>query len=300
MGAKPDQTAIGVGSLIAVTVVWAFSFGLIGKALVDHDPIVIGVIRLLAALLCFAPFLRLRKISPRSFVELAVLGALQFGVMYVCYLTSFQYLEAWQVALFSALTPLWVAAIDAAIRKRFEIRFFLAAALSVTGAVAIRAESVPEGNFFKGFLLMQVANIAFAGGQVWFREWKFRNPDRLEREVFGVLYGGALLFTVLAGLISGSFSQFPQLTSSQWGIVLYLGVVASGLGFFFWNFGASRVSAGFLAASNNLLVPLGVFVAIWINNSKPDWISLSLGSVLIGVSLLLGQKRSSKPVDLNP
>lgn len=34
----------------------------------------------------------------------------------------------------------------------------------------------------------------------------------------------------------------PQ-TTLQWGILVFLGVVASGIGYFMWNYGATQVDA---------------------------------------------------------
>jgi len=285
------QSGTGVAALLLVTLVWAFSFGIIGKTLSGVPPLFIGAVRLLIAGLCLLPFLRFRSVSSVGRLELGAIGALQFGVMYLCYLSAFQYLEAWQVALFSVFTPIWVAALDAAIKREIVGRFFLAAILSVVGASVIRAEGVPRGEFMTGFLLMQLSNIAFAGGQVWFREWKFRHPDTSEKEVFALLYLGALIFTLIAAGISGAFSPLPQLTAGQWGTLVYLGIVASGLGFFLWNYGASRVSAGFLAAANNLVVPLGVVIAIILNKSEPNWLTLTAGALLIVGGLLVGKNR---------
>ncbi len=284
----------GMGALLLVTLIWGFSFGIIGKALKDIDPLFVGTVRLLAAAVCFIPFLKLRGIPGRQIFELGALGALQFGLMYICYLSAFQYLEAWQVALFSVLTPLWVATIDAAIRHRFAWRFFAAAGLSVLGAAIIRIAEGDQGQFFTGFLLMQLSNLAFAGGQIWFREWKFRNPGITEKEVFGLLYLGALVLIIATGLILGSYAPLPQVSPGQWTVLLYLGIVASGVGFFLWNYGASRVSAGFLAASNNLVVPLGVLVAILLNKSEPNWGTLSAGSALIVGGLIVGCKRETQ------
>ncbi|MBC2602840.1 DMT family transporter [Puniceicoccus vermicola] len=293
MKSAPSQTALGTGALLLVTLIWAFSFGIIGKALAGLDPLFIGTVRLVVAGVCFAPFLRIGQRSWAQKFELAAIGALQFGVMYVSYLSAFRFLEAWQVALFSVLTPLWVTVLDAALRRQFKLRFFAAAFLSVVGAVFIEAQGVPQGEFLTGFLLMQLSNLAFAGGQVWFRQWKFRNPETREKDVFALLYVGGLAFTVLMALIFASYTPFPQPTLAQWAVLLYLGVVASGIGFFLWNFGASRVSAGFLAASNNLVVPFGVLIAIVLNKSEPNWATLALGSILIVCGLLIGRKRRS-------
>jgi len=281
----------GVAALLAVTLIWAFSFGIIGKALVDVPPLFVGAVRLLVASLCFLPFLRLKGRSLAGRWELGAIGMVQFGIMYLCYLSAFQFLEAWQVALFSVFTPLWIAGLDALIRRDITGRFFLAALLSVAGALVIRVEALPRGDLLTGFLLMQLSNLAFAGGQVWFRQWKFRNSETPEKEVFALLYLGALAFTLLAAAVSGRLAPWPTLTGIQWATLVYLGLVASGLGFFLWNYGASRVSAGFLAAANNLVIPLGVLFAIVLNRSEPDWLTLLPGSTLIAAGLLAGRRR---------
>lgn len=294
MRAAAPREAIGVTALVAVTCVWAFSFGLIGRFLSGVDPFFVGTVRLGVACACFLPFLRLRGHPVREIAGLASLGAVQFGVMYVSYLSAFRFLEAWQVALFSVLTPVWVAAVDALLRRRWEGRFFLAAILSVAGAAAIQAEGLPRGDLLRGFLLMQLANLAFAGGQVWFREWKRRHPETPEREVFALLYGGALLCAAGAAIAAGTLGPIPDLSGTQWAVLLYLGLVASGLGFFLWNYGASRVSAGFLAAANNLVVPLGVVFALALGRSEPDWIPLAAGTVLVALGLVVGRKPAGR------
>lgn len=284
--------AKGVTALFGVTLVWAFSFGLIGRFLSGLDPLFVAAVRLLLAALCFLPFLRLRGISPAEGTGLAILGAVQFGVMYIGYLSAFRYLEAWQVALFSVLTPLWIAAIDGILRREWRPRVFAAAVLSVAGAAVIRADGVPAGDFWTGFLLMQIANLAFGGGQVWFRRWKLRNPDRRERDVFGLLYLGALALALAVSLPAGAFSGTIPLSAAQVLALGFLGLVASGLGFFFWNYGASRVPVGFLAAANNLVVPLGVALAIVLNRSEPAWSSLAIGSALIAAGVAAGARRA--------
>lgn len=51
----------------------------------------------------------------------------------------------------------------------------------------------------------------------------------------------------------------PQ-TTLQWGILVFLGVVASGIGYFMWNYGATQVDAGTLGIMNNMHVPAGLLV----------------------------------------
>ena len=77
----------------------------------------------------------------------------------------------------------------------------------------------------------------------------------------------------------------PSLT--QWGVLIWLGVVASGLGYFLWNKGACLVDAGILAIMNNALVPAGLIVNLIIWEKTSNYLLLFVGSLIIGLSLYL-------------
>lgn len=281
-------------ALFAVTLIWAFSFTLVGHYLRAVDPALTAAIRLILATLCLLPFLRWSALRWRGRGELLMLGALQFGVMYVCYLAAFRHLEPYLVALFSIFTPIWVSLLAIGFERRGWLRPVAGALLAVAGAWVIRGGAWAGSDFLKGFVLMQVANFAFAAGQVWFRQWKFRNPGLAERDVFAwPLLGGALL-AVGGWLLTGEGWVNPA--PVEWLVLVYLGVVASGLGFFLWNYGASRVSAGFLAAANNLVVPLAVVVAFAWGGRPPTWAEFLCGSLLIAAALAITAKRTRFPL----
>jgi drug/metabolite transporter (DMT)-like permease len=75
---------------------------------------------------------------------------------------------------------------------------------------------------------------------------------------------------------------------------VYLGVIASGLGFFLWNKGATKVDAGILAIMNNALVPAGLIVNLLIWNRDADLVRLSIGGGILLFSLIL-HERWGKP-----
>ena len=83
----------------------------------------------------------------------------------------------------------------------------------------------------------------------------------------------------------------PAPTHTQLAILVYLGLVASGIGFFLWNRGARLVSAGQLAVMNNLKIPLGVAVSLLIFRETAGLYSLLAGSLLIAVALLPVRKK---------
>jgi drug/metabolite transporter (DMT)-like permease len=73
--------------------------------------------------------------------------------------------------------------------------------------------------------------------------------------------------------------------------------VASGIGFFLWNKGASKVNPGTLAAFNNAVVPLAILCSLFVfGESKTIGLEngarLALGSCLIGWGVILGRKKT--------
>ncbi len=271
--------------LLGVTLLWAFSFSLIGEYLsgrVDSDFAVLS--RIVLAGLLFLPFTRLFGVQRQLVLGTILVGALQFGVTYLCLYRSFAYLTVPEVLLFTITTPLYVTLIDDALYRRFNPVALVAAGLAVIGAGIIRYDGLTEGYLF-GFLLLQVANAAFAAGQVGYKHLMQRNPtDIPPYRLFFHFYVGALLVALPSWLVFGNPDMMPD-TAVQWGVLLWLGFAASGVGLFLWNRGACLVDAGTLAVMNNALVPAGLLVNLLIWNRDADLGRLALGGTVIALSL---------------
>src|SRR5688572_361347 len=123
--------------LIVVSLIWAFSFGLIKRYLVGVDSTFVSAVRLGLALLVFLPFLKLRGLAPRLVLTMAAIGAVQFGVMYLAYIESFRYLRAYEAALFTITTPLLVTLIADALDRTLRPRALAAAVLAVVGTAFV-------------------------------------------------------------------------------------------------------------------------------------------------------------------
>ncbi len=87
-------------------------------------------------------------------------------------------------------------------------------------------------DYWLGFLVVQGANLCFALGQVGYRRLSAGLPDALPRlSVFGWFYLGAVAVAVPAFLVLGDTTALPT-TGLQWGVLAWLGLVASGWGIF--------------------------------------------------------------------
>ena len=180
--------------LVFVTILWAFSFSLIGEFLagrVDSDFAVLT--RVLIAALVFLPFLRWRGVPAALRLGILGTGMLQFGITYLCLYRSFGYLTVPEVLLFTIFTPLYVTLVDDALARRFSPVALLAAAIATVGAGIIRYDGLSQ-DFITGFLLLQVANFTFAAGQVGYKHLMQRYPLEIPPfRTFGYFFLGALL-----------------------------------------------------------------------------------------------------------
>ncbi|MDN3393056.1 carboxylate/amino acid/amine transporter [Pseudoalteromonas sp. APC 3691] len=278
--------------LFPVTLLWAFSFSLIGVYLAGQvDAWFSVLIRIALATLVFLPFLKFKQTPKPLALKLMLIGAIQLGVMYSFYYHSFLFLSVPEVLLFTVMTPLYITLLNDALNKHFNPRFFIVALIAVIGAITIRYENL-NSNFIIGLLLVQGANISFAVGQVTYKRLMMNNQLD-DKTVFGWFFIGALIIATICYALFGNSNKLPT-TSTQWGILIYLGVVASGLGYFMWNKGATLVNVGALAVMNNLLIPAGIIVNVLIWNRDADIVRLSIGAAIMLGALLVNQMLNKK------
>lgn len=282
-----------------VTLLWAFSFSLIGVYLAGQvDDFISVFLRLILALAVFAPLLVRARPGWRAAGLLMVVGAVQIGIMYLFLFHAYGYLSVPELLMFTIFTPLYVTLIDELLRGRRRLpgRFWLAAAMAVGGAAIIRFGAVSPG-FVTGFALVQGANLCFAAGQVAYRRLELGGTVS-QVQTFGLFFLGAALVAGLAVLLFADHSQWPA-TGLQWGVLIWLGVGASGLGYLGWNLGAKRVNTGQLAVMNNMLIPAGILVNFAFWNRDVDWLRLLLGGLAIALAVWVASPAAARASQYN-
>lgn len=281
--------------LWAITLLWAASFSLIGEFLAGQvDGYVAVFIRMVLALCVFAPLYRWRRLAPSKQFSLALIGAVQIGIMYLFLYHAFLYLTVAEVLLFTIFTPFYVVLIDDVIfnRKHLPVRWWLATGIAVVGAAIIRYETISH-DFWFGFLLIQLANVCFAAGQVLYKRLPL-GDERNQLHVFAPFFAGAVLITGSAALLFGNLELVP-VTTLQWTVLLWLGLIASGLGYFAWNLGAKRVNTAQLATMNNMLIPAGLMINFTFWGQNIDWLRLTLGALVLGYAVWLASQPPAQP-----
>ena len=277
-----------MNKLIFVTILWAFSFSLIGEFLAGKvDSYLAVFVRVALASMVFLPFTKFRGVNPKLALGIMAIGAVQIGLMYLCYYNSFLYLSVPEVALFTIFTPFYLTLIYDAFSFKFRPLYLFSVGVAVFGALVIKYGSINEG-VLKGFLLVQGANICFGAGQSAYKALleKFEVD---QKKVFGYFHFGAFFVAVIALITLGNPAKF-QVDLTQALVLLWLGVVASGLGYFMWNKGACEVDSGVLAIMNNALIPAAIIVNLLFWQKDANLTRLIVGAAIMYISLLIHNK----------
>jgi len=278
--------------LIIVSIIWALSFSIIKGNLTNIDSNLISFIRLGISFLIFLPFLNLKTVNKNLLAKFIFIGSVQYGLMYVSYIYSYQFLEANQIAILTIFTPIFVVIIYDLGELKVKTIHLLTAMLAVAGAGIIIFSGKTSIGFWKGILFIQISNLCFAFGQVYFKKILEKYTQIKPVQIFSVLYLGAV---IVAGFFSLVFTDFTSvsISANQWLSLIYLGIVASGIGFFLWNTGATKVEAGSLAVLNNLKIPLAVLFAFLILSESIDLVRLTIGFIIILLALFVNEKSFS-------
>ena len=188
--------------LIATTLIWSFSFSIIGNVISSAvDSWSLAFYRSLLGFIFFLPWIKKSKISKYQF-KLMPIGALQIGLMYIFYLSAFNFTTVPRVLLFTTTTPLYIAITDSFVTKKFRSSIYLLAFFSTLGAILIRSTYF-DLNDLVGFFFIQCANICFAFGQILYKNLKMKNNVYTNiHSDFAFFFFGSLLVSCGGLLIS--------------------------------------------------------------------------------------------------
>ncbi|MCA9638688.1 MAG: EamA family transporter, partial [Myxococcales bacterium] len=195
----------------------------------------------------------------------------------------------------TVLTPLYVVAWDDLRGRRFHPRGLALAALAVVGAVILHPRGADPRAVAIGFGLVQAANACFAIGQIEYRRLRRARPELHDRRIHGYLLLGGLGLTTITTTLSGGWASAAAIDLRALAALAYLGLIASGIGFFAWNAGAVRVESATLAVLNNLKVPLGVALSLLLFGEEADLRRLALGGGLMIAAAVAAERRPRGP-----
>ncbi len=278
--------------LIIATVCFSLSFGLIKSQLAGVPSDMVVELRLLLAALIFLPFFK--KSEGKKNLIAALIGIIQFGLMYIFFLRAFKYLQGNEIVLLTTSTPILVAICSSFFGRRFKWSYLICIIFSIIGAIIVIWDNVSFNFLLKGVLLMELSNFCFALGQVLWKEYIGENDSQL----MAAAYLASAVFVFPLAVINTDFATF-SLSATQWLSVLYLGIIPTGIGFWLWNKGAKLVNSTTLAIMNNLKIPMGILFALVIFHERINLANFTIGSIFILTGITLSHLTDKPPAQIS-
>lgn len=282
-------------SLLLVVIVWAGAFSAI-KVLLDHGTTAedIAILRYVVAAPGFAFLLwrtgGLPGLNRRDGLRILAAGALVVAGYHISLNVGESSTTAGTAALVVALAPAMTVALALGLRlERFSARRTIGIATAFVGVAIVvllgSGEEISLDNA-KGPLIVLGAPLAFALYNILLLPL-FRR--------YGVLALTAA--TSLAGMVAlipfarrSTFEGLGGTTAGDLGLILYLGIVCTLLGYIAWNIGLRGLGASRAVAYAYGIPPLAVVTGA-LTLDEPVTLWLVLGGALVVAGVALAQKR---------
>lgn len=258
---------LAVVALVATMTVWGSSFVVTRLVLGEAGPFAVTVLRFGIGLSVLLPFAYRRGFRFRLALEPAFLlfGLTGVALVYGLQTLALVFTSAANTALISAGVPV-VAAVLAKVFLKEQIppACLLGIGLSVLGVGLVTGTTpsgADSGTVLLGNALMVGAVVAYGAYAVQGRV--LRSGERYPAVVATTAsFAAGLLF--LLPLAAGEVILLgaPELRVRGWLVLAYLGVVASALPIFLWNYALRHVSASAAALYINLVPVVGLGSAL--------------------------------------
>ncbi|MDD7804018.1 MAG: EamA family transporter, partial [Endozoicomonas sp. (ex Botrylloides leachii)] len=193
-----------------------------------------------------------------------------------------------KITLHDYNSDIYICIIRDAVNKCINFKLLGYAILSVIGALVVRYDKI-NSHFIIGLVLIQSANFVLAIGQYSYSLLK-KNTLK-QSESFFAFYLGA---TLVSGAAYALLGERPSPTPEQWALIAYLGFIASGLGWFLWNKGTTKVSTTVFAIMNHGIIPAGIIINVLLFNGHADFPRLVVGGAIMAWSVYLSSKEEGK------
>ncbi|MCC7105017.1 MAG: EamA family transporter [Chloroflexi bacterium] len=264
-----------------------FALAETGPAQLTFMRVVLATLVLLGICLVTGQLHSLRRASRRDWLALIALGVFGGSMSPLFAMYSLRLLPASVAGFFSNTSPLLIAFIaPAVLHERLGRGALLGILLGFAGVLLIvQPGSGPSGMDVPvfGAVLAILSSVTWAGYMVVGRYLMGRHRPIAVTTVSSLVgtAGIGLVAFVDGGLMSG-IQALPEI----WPIVLWVGLVANGLGFGAWMVAISRLGAGRVAAFQYLVPVVGTLMAFLVLDEEPTPVFIAGGAlILLGVGL---------------
>jgi drug/metabolite transporter (DMT)-like permease len=213
----------------------------------DAGPASLALLRYVVGFLCLVPALLaarpLPRFAPRDLLPIALLGAMQFGLLIALLNFGMRTVTAGRAALLFATFPLMTMALAALLgHERLTARKLVGILLTIAGVALALGEKLAATKASESWLgEAAILGSAFCGAlcSVLYRPYLKRYPA-LPTGALAMLASVVFLAVLAAG--EGFFAAPPAFTMKGWLAILFIGA-SSGIGYFLWLWALRHTAA---------------------------------------------------------
>ena len=282
--------------ILIVMVIWGSSFAVTKKAITQIPPLLFAFLRFAVAsllLLVLHTTHNRKTVHERRLPFWPLLGMGVTGVTgyYIFFNLSLLYTSASTGALIQAFIPVVIALLAVIfLKEKLSALQITGLLVSVIGVVLVGALSPADASARQPLLgnaLMVVAVIAW--GIYTILSKKLAGADVMAVTFYSTLAGTLLLLP--AALIEGWHQPLPVIPAAVWLSVLYLGILASALSYFWYNRVLNELPASLVGIFINLDPVIGAGIAVIFLHEKITLLQVA-GTVLVLAGVWLSSKHT--------
>jgi drug/metabolite transporter (DMT)-like permease len=280
---------------IVTSIVWGTTF-VSSKVLINNGltPAEILLMRFVLAYVCILP-MAMRRLFAKTWKDellLVLLGMAGGSVYFLAENTALIYTQASNVSILISITPLLTAVVTSIFYKSEPLKrnLLIGAGVALVGVacVVLNGEFVLKLSPVGDILTIAAASIWVTYGLILKKLQQHEYTSAfITRKVF--FYGGITILPVIAA--EGGGIHFAALANPiVVGNVVYLGIMASFLGYLAWNYAIDKI--GVVSVTNYLyLNPLATFVtAAIVLSEQITWVAI-VGGLMILSGVYLTQRK---------
>ncbi len=281
-------------TLIGVALIWGVNIPLMKSGLEQLDNVfVFNAIRLPVSALVLTLFAwreRSRGILPDKDVtwwNIAIYSAVVSATYQLCFLVGVSLTTPGNTALIIATVPIWTAILaHVFLNEKLRLFAWIGLLIAVIGTVIVAFQKgvSTETRHLWGNLVVLAAALLWAGGTIYSRPLLNRISAMQLASLASILALPAHIIVAMSYYEPGCLA--PLGSPSLWAIILYSGILSSGLAQPMWHFGVKTSGPAHAAIIQNL-VPVFAIAAAWSMYGVPPNVAQMFGGAMILAGLVI-------------
>jgi drug/metabolite transporter (DMT)-like permease len=289
-------------ALVALALVWGFSFLLIKVALPDMSPTVLMMIRAASGFAALAAYMRLSgrpllgEDWKRRIIPYTVLAVTSGVVPWIAIAVGEQTISSGLASILNATTPLWAAVLVIWVipNDRPSAMNYVGVLIGLAGVVILVLPDVTAKGFagsVAGAIAVLIASISYAGSALYQRK-KLRGFSVYEVSVGQLAMTTLIAIPIAAPSLSGFHLALPSLAA-----VIALGVGGSGLAYLLYYY-VNNTLGPVRATGVTILVPMTAVLwgVVLLGETLNLYIVIGMIVILAGIVLT----NVNRPVSREP